>query len=139
MLAHWVRQTTGNAMFRQLQESVMRDFFAPILVAAVATLAVLAPATAAPLTETRIGVVSTTDLDLSTTQGATQLNARIHQTANALCGTPDLTDLRQMVAVRKCRVSAVESAQSQVEAAVQAAMQSAQASRPTTVRVSTAQ
>ncbi len=96
-----------------------RLFAAAVAVAMTAGLFVLpAYAAEAPRFETKIAIVSTAGLDLTTQKGAAALNARVHQAANDLCGVPDLEDGAQLAAVHRCRAGAVAASMPQVQAAI---------------------
>jgi len=110
-----------------------RLFAAAVAVAMTAGLFVLpAYAGEAPHFETKIAVVSTAGLDLTTQQGAAMLNGRVHQAVNDLCGAPDLEDGAQLAAVRRCRAGAVAATMPQIQAAIELAARRA----PSVVQVS---
>jgi UrcA family protein len=92
---------------------------APIL----ASLVWFATPAAAADTETRIGIVSTEGLDLTSPSGQARLHARIRQEVHDLCGEPGTYDeLSELNAVRSCRENAMRDVAPQVAAAEHAAM-----------------
>lgn len=104
--------------------------------AAMAATTVALPASATPAYETRIALVPTAGLDLTTPQGVAALNTRLHATVNALCGTPDMDDARSLAAIRQCRAGAMAATKPQMEAAIEKASRSAQAGAPAAVQLS---
>ena len=102
----------------------MSSFIASRLFAAAALCVAAAPVAAMaaePTYEVKYAVVSTSGLDLTTDQGKTALNTRIHDTAVTLCGAPTSYEPRELGAIRACRVKAIADAQTQVQARVQTA------------------
>lgn len=79
------------------------------------------PANAAPVETGSSVAVRFGDLDITTDKGAARLNRRIQHAADAVCGTPDIRDLRRVESTRRCRDFALGNAQKEVELAMAAA------------------
>jgi UrcA family protein len=93
------------------------------------------PAAAADF-ETRIGIVSTQGIDLTSPSGRAALDARVRQEVHALCGEPRSHDeLSDLIAVRRCREEAMRDVAPQVAAAEHAAI-IAQAAAPAKISAS---
>ena len=97
---------------------------APLL----ATLVLAMPAAHAlartPESQTHIGIVSTSGLDLASDPGQAELLARVRREVRRVCGTPEGFESRLAAsnAVRQCRVDALRDAQAQMASLEQAAM-----------------
>ena len=82
--------------------------------AAIASAATITPTVAAePVTATSI--VRTADLDLESTVGQQELDARIASAAREVCGTASSVDLEGKNAVRACREETIAKAAAQRE------------------------
>lgn len=59
-------------------------------------------------------VVSYSDLDLTTTAGVQTLDQRLEAGVKAVCGRPDVRDLKSGIAYTQCRDAAMTSAHEQL-------------------------
>lgn len=71
--------------------------------------------------ETMSVPVSFAGLDLTSPNGKSILDRRIDHAARVICGTPDIRDIKAMMAAGKCRAETVALAQPRVAIAIAAA------------------
>ena len=98
----------------------MKNAIAIALAAALITTAAIkaAPALAeTPAGETKVSVVRTADLDLSSSLGRRQLDLRLARAARDVCGTGSDADLQGRNAVRRCRAEVLHRARDALLAA----------------------
>ena len=79
------------------------------------------PANAAPAETGDSVAVHFSDLDITTDKGAATLDRRIKHAADAVCGTPDIRDLRRMESSRSCHEIALNNARKEADLAMAAA------------------
>ena len=95
----------------------MKQTLKIIAVSALATAAVIkaAPALSEPVTWQNVIIVRTSDLDLSTPGGRTELDRRLVNAAYEVCGTGSDVDLTGKHAARACRADVLAKARARSE------------------------
>lgn len=88
----------------------MRKSIVTVLAALATSAALATPALAA---ETEV-VVTYSDLDLTSADGAAKLEQRIDAAAETVCARPDLRDIKAMVAFEACKTEAKTNALDEV-------------------------